>query len=70
MFGDNFWTFLSCILDPRLIVLHLKECHCLVEHGIFAPDLCLFGYNAYLNTAYMATPYAAISGGSKDSYNF
>jgi hypothetical protein len=41
-----------------------------LEQGIFAPDLCLFGDNAYLNTAYMATPYSGISGGTKDAYNF
>ena len=29
-----------------------------------------FGDNAYLNTPYMATPYAAVSGGTKDAYNF
>ena len=41
-----------------------------LEEGISAPGLCLFGDNAYLNTPYMATPYAAVSGGTKDSYNF
>ena len=41
-----------------------------LEEGILAPGLCLFGDNAYLNTPYMATPYAAVSGGTKDSYNF
>jgi len=41
-----------------------------LEDGILAPGLCLFGDNAYLNTPYMATPYAAVSGGTKDSYNF
>jgi hypothetical protein len=40
------------------------------EDGILEPGLCLFGNNAYLNTAYMATPFAAVSGGSKDLYNF
>jgi hypothetical protein len=28
------------------------------------------GDNAYLNTPYMATPYAAVLGGTKDAYNF
>jgi len=41
-----------------------------LESGMLAPGLCLFGDNAYLNTSYMATPYAAVSGGSKDAYNF
>jgi DDE superfamily endonuclease len=41
-----------------------------LENDILAPGLCLFGDNAYLNTPYMATPYTAVSGGTKDSYNF
>jgi hypothetical protein len=41
-----------------------------LEGGLLAPGLCLFGDNAYLNTPYMATPYANVSGGTKDSYNF
>jgi hypothetical protein len=40
-----------------------------LKTGILAPGLCLFGDNAYFNTLYMATPYAAVSGGSKDAYN-
>lgn len=42
-----------------------------LKQGILAPDLCLFGDNhAYLNSAFMATPYAATSGGTKDAYSF
>jgi hypothetical protein len=41
-----------------------------LESGLLAPGLCLFGDNAYLNSIYMATPYPAASGGSKDAYNF
>jgi hypothetical protein len=41
-----------------------------LEDGLLAPGLCIFGDNAYLNTPYRATPYAAVSGGTKDSYNF
>ena len=41
-----------------------------LENGLLAPGLCLFGNNAYLNTPYMAMPYSAVSGGSKDAYNF
>ena len=41
-----------------------------LENGLLAPGLCLFGDNAYINTPYMATPYAAVSGGTKDAYNF
>jgi hypothetical protein len=41
-----------------------------LEAGILAPGLRVFGDNAYLNSPYMATPYAAVSGGTKDSFNF
>lgn len=42
-----------------------------LEDGLLAPGLCLFGDNAYLNSIYMATPFAGgVSGGSKDAYNF
>jgi hypothetical protein len=41
-----------------------------LEGGLLAPWLCLFGDNAYLNSMFMATPYAAVSGGSKNAYNF
>jgi hypothetical protein len=42
----------------------------LEQDGILAPGLCLFGDNAYLNTPYMATPFAAVLGGTLDSYDF
>jgi hypothetical protein len=41
-----------------------------LETDILAQGLCLFGDNAYFNTLYMVTPYAVVSGGSKDAYNF
>jgi hypothetical protein len=37
--------------------------------GFLKPGKCLFGYNAYVNTKYMATPYKAIYSGEKDDYN-
>ncbi len=37
---------------------------------MLAPGLCLFGNNANFNTLYMAKPCAAVSGASKDVYNF
>jgi hypothetical protein len=37
-----------------------------LEGDILAPGLCIFGDNAYLNTSYVATPYANVSGGTKD----
>jgi hypothetical protein len=33
-----------------------------LESGMLAPGWCLYGNNAYLNTSYMATPFAAVSG--------
>ena len=41
-----------------------------LQRGLLAPGLCLFGDNAYLNSVFMATQYSAVSGGSKDAYNF
>jgi len=41
-----------------------------LEEDILVPGLCIFGDKAYLNTPNMATPYAAVSGGTKDAYNF
>jgi hypothetical protein len=41
-----------------------------LEGGILVPGLCIFSDNAYLNTPYLATPYSAVSGGTKDSNNF
>jgi hypothetical protein len=42
-----------------------------LEAGLLSPDLCLFGDNAYLNTTYMATPYAGVSlDVQRDAYNF
>ena len=36
----------------------------------FGGNLCLFGDNAYVQTPYMCTPWKAVSGGSKDAFNF
>ena len=36
----------------------------------FGGKLCLFGDNAYVQTPYMCTPWKAVSGGSKDAFNF
>jgi hypothetical protein len=68
------------ILDMSILVYPGSTSDCLafkgmsmfqkLEQGILAPGLCLFGDNAYMNTQYMATPYAAVSGGTKDAYNF
>jgi DDE superfamily endonuclease len=43
----------------------------LMQRGFLAPGLCLFGDNAYINSMFMATPFAGVvSGGTKDAYNF
>ena len=44
-------------------------CHRL-EKGLLAPNLSLYGDNAYLNSPFMATPFPNVSSGSKDDYNF
>ncbi len=41
-----------------------------MEEGALAPGLCLFGDNAYINSPYLATPYAGVTGGTKDAYNY
>jgi hypothetical protein len=38
--------------------------------GFLAPGLCLYGDNAYINSAYMAVPFHGQVSGDKDSYNF
>ena len=39
--------------------------------GFLAPGLCLFGDNAYVNRAFMATPYPNVTNDTeRDSYNF
>ena len=53
-----------------LLAFENSKVYKLLEQGILAPGLCLFGNNAYLNTIYMATPYPNTSGGPKDNYNF
>ena len=44
--------------------------HGKLENGLLAEGLCIFGDNAYVNRSYMATPFKAVSSGSKDDYNF
>jgi hypothetical protein len=38
--------------------------------GFLAPGLVLFGDSAYINAAYMATPFKGVSSGPEDAYNF
>jgi hypothetical protein len=42
----------------------------LLDDGILAHNLCLFGDNAYINSQYMVTPYPNTSGGARDNYNY
>lgn len=44
--------------------------HYQLENGLLAPELHLFGDNAYVNTQYMATPYTKTKSGPKDNYNW
>ena len=38
--------------------------------NFLAPNLCIFGDNAYINTPFLATPYPNVHEGEKDWYNF
>ncbi len=38
--------------------------------GFLAPGYVLFGDNAYVNTAYMVSPFKSVSAGPKDDFNF
>ena len=73
MCGAGFWTYKSSTQGQHWTVLLAFKGMSLfqrLEQGILDPSLCIFGDNAYLNAPYMATPYAAVSGGTKDAYNF
>jgi hypothetical protein len=70
-FRVGFLTFPSCILDLLQIIVLLRGCPFFIdlENGLLAPGL-FFWDNLYLNTPYIETPYAAVSGGTKESYNY
>ena len=38
---------------------------CKLGEGVFASGLCLFGNITYINSPYLATPYAGVSGGGQ-----
>jgi hypothetical protein len=40
-----------------------------LEEGIFASGLCIFGNITYINSPYLATPYAGVSGGGAKVHN-
>ena len=76
MSADKSLTFQSRMVDPRQIALLSRQVTYtkILEDGLLADGLVIFGDNAYLNTKYMATPYPNIAGHdkekSKDNYNF
>ena len=42
-----------------------------LEEPVFlCKGLCIYGDNAYMNCAYMTTPFKAVSGGLRNAYNF
>jgi DDE superfamily endonuclease len=41
-----------------------------LDNNLLAPELHLFGDNAYVNERYMATPYTRVKDGPKDDYNY
>ena len=53
-----------------LLAFEGSTLHHRLKDGLLAEGLCLFGDNAYLNSEFMATPYANVRSGSKDDYNF
>ena len=56
------------------LAFEASELYTRLENGLLLPGLVLFGDNAFLNSAYMATPYPNVAGidkeKSKDNYNF
>ena len=70
-FRVGFLTFPSCILDLLHIIVLLRGCpFSLIGEWTSCSWSMFFGDNLYLNMPYMATPYAAVSGGTKDAYNY
>ena len=57
---SDYLTFCSCDLLKKK----------LTQSGFLKPGLTLYGDNAYVNTSFMTTPFKAVSGGIKDSFNF
>ena len=61
------------LLQP-IVAFEASDLYTRLENGLLKGGLVLFGDNAYLNSAFMATPYANVSGNpnkkSEDNYNF
>ena len=56
------------------VAFEASDLYARLENGLLRDGLVLFGDNAYLNSAFMATPYSNVSGNptkkSEDNYNF
>lgn len=52
------------------LAFEASDLHRRLEMGLLKRGFVIFGDNAYINSAYLATPYPNVSGGSKDNYNF
>ena len=56
------------------VAFEASDLYARLEKGLLKDGLVLFGDNAYLNSAFMATPYSNVSGNSnkksEDNYNF
>jgi hypothetical protein len=56
------------------VAVEASDLYAYLENGLLKDGLVLFGDNAYLNLAFMATPYSNVSGNpnkkSEDNYNF
>jgi hypothetical protein len=49
---------------------HLKFHKKIESPGFFAPGFCLFDDLAYVNSAFMMTPFKNMKSGAKDNFNF
>ena len=52
------------------LAFEASRLYCRLGRGLLASGLVLFGDNAYLNSAFMATPFPNCGSGPKDDYNF
>ena len=68
-FEGKSWTFQCYIKDQHETAVLSRGMSLIqkLERGILAPGLCLFGD---IITPFIATPYPAVCGGTRDSYNF
>jgi len=73
---DSEWQFLQvwinhpASLSDFLAFIKLEIYKILKQPGFLAPNLVLFGDNAYCSNNFIVTPYKHIYAGSYDDYNF